>query len=110
MQDASTQTTMWRSYSSDELENEIAFRLSTRLVSLASDSWTPLRQDFNKRQQYKAAGATYDGSQKLWSVPLGTELRLILSMTPEWIENAEMLKRSILLRFMTELDWGSIFV
>ena len=110
LQDASIQTSTWQNYSSDYLEHEIAFRLSTHAFSMSTNTSTPLRQDYHKRQQYKAAGATYDGALQIWSVPLGMDLRPILMMTPEWIKNAVMLKRSILLRIMTELDQGSNFV
>ena len=41
---------------------------------------------------------------------LGRDLRNVLTMIPEWIENAEMLKRSILLHSSRELGRGSSFV
>ena len=111
MRDASVQTSAWQSNSSDELESEISFRLSTSSFCMPTDTHSPLRQDYHRRIQYKAAGAPYNGTTQTWSILIGRrDLRPIMTMTPELIENADMLRRSILLRIVNELDHGSSFI
>ena len=40
----------------------------------------------------------------------GRDLRDVLSIAPDWIENAEMLRRRILMRMILELDQGADFI
>ena len=78
--------------------------------SMTTNVPIPLRQDYHRRVQYEAAGATYNGTSQTWSMPPGPDLRNVLTMTPESFENAEMLKRSTLLHIIRELDRGSSFI
>ena len=75
MRGMSVQTSTWESYSTDEVENEIAFRLSTPYFSMITHVSIPLRQDHSRRVQYKAAGATYNGTSQTWSMRPGRDLR-----------------------------------
>ena len=70
----------------------------------------PLRPDYNKRHQYKALGAIYNSTTQTWSLMPGRDLRHVLSIAPEWIENAEMSRRTILMRMILELDQGADFI
>ena len=108
--DMDGQTSTWESYSNGELNTDMCFCLSAPSFSMITNVPIPFRQDYHRRIQYKAAGATYDGTSQTWSMPLGRDLRNVLTMTPEWVENAEMLKRSILLHIIKELDRGSGFI
>ena len=49
MRDVGIQTSTWQSYSSDELENEVVFRLSNVAFSRTYAHPVPLRPDSNKR-------------------------------------------------------------
>ena len=40
----------------------------------------------------------------------GRDLRHVLYIVPEWIEDAEMLRRSILMCMILELDQGADFI
>ena len=57
VRDLGVQTSTWQSYSSNELENEIAFRLSNDAFSMSYEHPVPLRPGYTKRHQYKALGA-----------------------------------------------------
>ena len=71
----------------------------------------PLRLDYNKRHQYKALGAIYNITTNTWSMMPGRDLRHVLPIAPEWIEDAEMLlRRTILMRMILELDQGADFI
>ena len=77
---------------------------------MTTDAHIPLRQDYNRRIQYTVAGATYNGTAQTWSILPGRDLRPMWVMTPEWIENADVLRRTILLRIINELGQGSSFI
>ena len=109
MKDVGIQTSTWQSYSSDELENEIVFRLSNAAFSTTCLHPVPLRPDYNRRYQYKTLGAVYNATTQTCSLMPGRDLRHVLPIAPEWIENAEMLRRTILMRMVTELDQGANF-
>ena len=49
----------------------------------------------------KGAGVVYDGASKQWSMPPGSNLRRIITMHPEWLEDAAMLHKRNMLK-MTE--------
>ena len=70
----------------------------------------PLRPDYNKRHSYKALGAIYNSTTQTWSLMPGRDLRHVLSIAPEWIENAEMLRRTILTRMIMDVDQGADFI
>ena len=108
--DASIQDSDWQTFSNQEFENEISFRLSTPSFSMTTDVPIPFRQDYLRPVQYNAAGATYNGTSQTGSMRPARDLRNILTMTPEWIENAEMLKRSMQVHIIRELDRGSSFI
>ena len=97
------------SISSDELESEIALRLSDDAFTMLYEQPVQLRPDYNKRHQYKLLGATYNGTTQIWSLMPGCDLRHVLTIAPGWIENAGMLRRRILLRMIQELEQGADF-
>ena len=53
---------------------------------------------------YKRAGTVYSGTSKQWSMLPGRNLRRIITMNPERLEDAESLQRRFLLRMIEELD------
>jgi len=71
LSDASTQALDWQSFSNDELQNEIAFRLSDYHFAMTSRDAIPLARCYERRETYKAWGATYNGDTKQWSIPPG---------------------------------------
>ena len=89
--------------------HRIAFRHSNTTFRLTTNVPVPLVQDYHRRVPYKAAGATYDGTTQTWSMLPGKDLRSILTVTPDWVENPDMLRRTILLRIINGLDQGSYF-
>ena len=48
--------------------------------------------------------ATCDGDEKLWSMPPGSNLRRIIMMHPDRLEDAAMLHRRIMLIMVAELE------
>ena len=94
----------WQSYSNQELENEISFRLSSLLCPLVTKTLIPLARLFERRALYKASGAIYNGDAKQWSMPPGTNMRRIVKMHPEWLEDVGMLERKIMLDLMEVLE------
>lgn len=109
MRDVGVQTMTWQCHSSDELESEIASRLSYEAFTMIDDHPVHLRPDYSKRRQYKLLGATYNGTTQIWSLMLGCDLRHVLTIAPGWIENAGLLRRRILLRMIQELGQGADF-
>ena len=91
------------------LKSEIDFRLSTNALRLTSGVPVPLVQDYHRRVPYKTAGATYYGATQTWYMLPGKDLRYIRTTTPDWVENPEMLRRTILLRITSELGQVSDF-
>ncbi len=104
LSDASTQALDWQSFSNDELEAELAFRLSDHQFAMTSRTPVPLVRCFDRKDTYKAWGAAYNGDAKQWYFPLGTDLRGMIRDHPEWIQSPELLRRQILLRIMSEVD------
>ena len=102
--DANTQVNDRQSYSIQELDNEVSVRLSNQIFPLVTRPWTPLARLYERRALYKASGAIYNGEAKQWSMPLGTSVRRIIKMHPEWLEDAGMLERTIMLDLMGELE------
>ena len=76
---------------------EIARRLSTYRSALVLDEDLPLRRDYHRREEYKHAGAVYDGIDNQWSFPAGHDIRRVLDSNPEWISELELVHRKILL-------------
>ena len=109
MEDVGVQTMTWQYYSLDELENEISFRASNDAFAMLRGQPVLLHADYNKRHQYKLLGATYNGETQRWSLLLGRELRRVLTLAPEWIDNAVMVQRRFLLRIVHELSQGEYF-
>jgi len=104
LSDASTQALDWQSFSNDELHDEIAFRLSDYHFAMSSRHAIPLVLCFERKDTYKAWGATYNDDAKQWYFPPGTDLRGFLRYQPSWLQNPELLRREILLRIMSEID------
>ena len=104
LSDASTQALDWQSFSNDELQDEIAFRLSDYHFAMTSRDAIPLARCYERREIYKAWGATYNGDTKQWSIPPGRDLRGLLRYQPAWLPEPELLRREILLRIMSEVE------
>ena len=64
MRGVGIQTSTWQHYSSDELESEIAFRLSNDAFTMLHEQPVHLRPDYDKRHQYKSLGAVYNGLRR----------------------------------------------
>ena len=94
----------WQSFSNDELHDELAFRLSGHQFAMTSRYSVPLVRCYERKDDYKSWGATYNGDAKQWYYPPGTNLRALLRAHPEWLQNPELLRREILLRIMTEVE------
>ena len=71
---------------------------------MVTKAWVPLVRHFERRALYKDSGAIYNGEAKQWSMPPGTNMRRIIKMHPEWLEDLGMLKRRIMLDLMEELE------
>ena len=84
------QTMTWQYDSADELENEISFRVWNDAFAMLHDQPVILHADYNKRHQYKLLGATYNGETQRWSLLPGRELRHVLTIASEWIDDAVM--------------------
>jgi hypothetical protein len=110
LSDASTQALDWQSFSNDELHDEIAFRLSNDHFAMSSRHATPLVRCYERRETYKAWGATYNGDAKQWYFPPGTDLRGLLRYQPSWIQNPELLRREILMRMISEIEHNPTLV
>ena len=104
--DASTQVHDWQSFSNDELQDELAFRLSDHQFAMTSRQAAPLVQRYERKDVYKRWGATYNGDAKQWYYPLGTDLRALLREHFEWMQSPELLRRAILLRIMYEVEYN----
>jgi hypothetical protein len=90
-------------FSNDELQDELAFRLSDPRFALTMRQSVPLVRNYDRREAYKQWNATYNGDAKQWYYPLGADLRSILQHHPEWMREPELLRRDILLRLMQEV-------
>ena len=110
LSDASTQALDWQSFSNDELHDEIAFRLSDYHFAMSSRRAIPLVRCFERKDTYKAWGATYNADAKQWYFPPGTDLRGLLRYQPSWLQNPELLRREILLRIMSEIEYNPTLV
>ena len=86
---ASTQVLDWQSFSNDELQDELAFRLSDHQFAMASRHSVPLVRYYERKYVYKLWGATYNGDAKQWYYPPGTDLRTLVRQHPEWLQNLE---------------------
>ena len=104
LSDASTQVLDWQSFSNDELHDELAFRLSDHQFAMTSRQAVPLVRCYERKDEYKRWGATYNGYAKQWYFPPCTDLRALLRAHPEWIQSPELLQREILLRIMSEVE------
>ena len=60
LSDASTQALDWQSFSNDELHDELAFRLSDYQFAMSSRYAVLLVRCFDRKDAYKAWGATYN--------------------------------------------------
>ena len=106
LSDASTQVHDWQSFSNDELQDELAFRLSDHQFAMTSRQAVPLVRSYERKDVYKRWWATYNGDAKQWYYPLGTDLRTLLREHPELIQNPELFRRDILLRIMYEVEYN----
>ena len=91
-------------FSNDELHDEIAFRLSDYHFAMTSRNAIPLIRCYERKDTYKAWGATYNAEAKQWSIPPGSDLRGLLRYQPAWLQEPELLRREILLRIMSEIE------
>ena len=91
-------------FSNDELQDELAFRLSDHQFAMTSRHAVPLVRCCERKDVYKRWGATYNGDAKQWYYPPGTDLRALIRAHPEWLQNPELLRREILLRIMSEVE------
>ena len=81
------------------------------LFTMLHEQPVHLRPDYDKRQQYKLLGVVYNGTTQTWSLMIGRDLRHVLTIAPDWIENAAMLLlRRILMRMIQELDQVAGFI
>ena len=105
LRDASTQVNDRQSFSNDKLQyDDIALRCSAHQFALTMDICIPLIRDYERRGAYKQWNAIYDGEDKQCRDPLGTDLRSVLNHHPEWVREPELLRRTILLRLIKELE------
>ena len=81
LSDASTQALDWQSFSNDELHDEIAFRLSDYHFAMSSRHAIPLVRCYERKDMYKAWGATYNVDAKQWYFPPGTDLRGLFTLS-----------------------------
>ena len=96
-----TQVSDWQSYSTNELDTELSYRMSTRHYALTALGHVWLVPDYHKREIYKQSGAIYDGSIKRWMLPYNTNLRPLVDNHPErFHENVELFRRSIRLSLL----------
>ena len=96
-----TQVSDWQSYSTNELDTELSYRMSTRHYALTALGHVWLVPDYHKREIYKQSGAIYDGSIKRWMRPYDTNLRPLFDNHPEWFhENVDLFRRKIMLRLL----------
>ena len=86
------------------LKKKFHFCLSINILPLVAPTWTPVQRLYERRELYKGAGADYDGARKQWSMPPGSNLRRIIMLHPDWLEDAAMLQRRIILKMMEELE------
>jgi len=110
LSDASTQSLDWQSFSNDELHNEIAFRLSNHHFAMSSRHEVPLVRCYDRKDTYKAWGATYNADAKQWYFPPGSDLRRLLQDHPNWLQNPELLRREILMRMIREIEHNPTLV
>jgi len=104
LSDASTQVLDWQSFSHDELQDELAFRLSGHQFAMTSRQSVPLVRCYERKDVYNMWGATYNGDAKQWYYPLDVDLRALLRAHPEWIPNHSLIRRGILLRIVSEVE------
>ena len=102
--DASAQVNDWQSCSNDELQDELAFRLSDLHFALECHQSVPLIRNYVRREMYNEWGATHNGDAKEWYFPPGVNLRYIFQTHPEWFLEPEMLRRNLLLRITHEVE------
>jgi len=86
LSDASTQALDWQSFSNDELHDEIAFRLSNYHFAMSSHRAVPLVRCYDRKDTYKAWGATYNADAKQWYFPPGSDLRGLLQYQSSWLQ------------------------
>ena len=70
----------------------------------------PLVRCFERKDTYKALGATYNADAKQWYFPPGTDLRGLLQYQPSWLQNPELLRREILMRIISEIEHNPTLV
>ena len=110
LSDASTQALDWQSFSNDELHDEIAFRLSNYHFAMSSHRAVPLVRCYDRKDTYKAWGATYNADAKQWYFPPGSDLRGLLQYQSSWLQNPELLRREILMRMIREIEHNPTLV
>ena len=110
LSDASTQALDWQSFSNDELHDEIAFRLSNHHFAMSSRHEVPLVRCYDRKDTYKAWGATYNADAKQWYFPPGSDLRGLLQYHSDWPQNPELLRREILMRMIREIEHNPTLV
>jgi hypothetical protein len=110
LSDASTQALGWQSFSNYELHDEIAFRRSDYHFAMSSRHEVPLVRCYDRKDTYKAWGATYNADAKQWYFPPGSDLRGLFQYQPSWLQNPELLRREILMRMVREIEHNPTLV
>ncbi|MFM7985615.1 MAG: hypothetical protein ACKPKO_40515 [Candidatus Fonsibacter sp.] len=63
-----------------------------------------LVRDYNRRNEYKSAGATYIGEAKAWFVLVGDDVRPFIMFHPEWVVEVDLVYRRALMTTLRRLE------
>ncbi|MFM7986824.1 MAG: hypothetical protein ACKPKO_46675 [Candidatus Fonsibacter sp.] len=63
-----------------------------------------LVREFNRRGEYKSAGATYNGYAKAWFVLAGDGVRPFIMNHPEWVVDIDLVYRRALMRTVRNME------
>ena len=80
--DEGTQCDDWQRYANDELENEIACRLSSIDIALITVAWIPLHRNNEMREEHKRAGAICSWLREAVVDPTGERLSELVLVLP----------------------------
>ncbi|MFM7978352.1 MAG: hypothetical protein ACKPKO_03470, partial [Candidatus Fonsibacter sp.] len=106
-QDASTQTDVYDCYenwTNQEIDDMLARRLNNPFFQLTNVGDTMLVRDYNRRSEYKSAGASYNGSAKAWFVLAGDDVRPFIMHHPEWVVDIDVVYRRALMTTLRRLE------
>ena len=85
MKSVGAQVRHWQNYSTEELDNELYFRISTRHYPFTCAKDVRLKSNYHMKEICKQIGAMYDGQVKRWYIPAGYDLRVYVEH-PEWLD------------------------